>query len=107
MADNRFFFGNPDTDGFRADGTQELGLDDLENVAGGAGSGGSGMAEADGRVTGNEGNGVYSVDIGGRTVRAQISGKLRMNYVRIQPGDSVHVQYDTNSMKGRITYRYN
>ena len=105
MEDKKFFRGNPDTDGFWADGAQELALDDLENVAGGAGSGG-GMAEADGRVTGNEGNGVYSVDIGGRTVRAQISGKLRMNYVRIQPGDSVHVQYDTNTMKGRITYRY-
>ena len=105
MADNKFFRGNPDTDGFWADGTQELGLDDLENVAGGAGTS-SGMAEADGRVTGNEGNGVYSVDIGGRTVRAQMSGKLRMNYVRIQPGDSVRVQYDTNTMKGRITYRY-
>ena len=35
MADNRFFFGNPDTDRFQADSAQELSLDDLEGVAGG------------------------------------------------------------------------
>ena len=84
---------------------QALDLDDLENVSGGAGSG-SGTAEADGRVTGNQGNGVYTVDIGGRTVRAQLSGQLRMNYVTVAPGDMVHVQYYTDSMQGRITYRY-
>lgn len=39
-------------------------------------------------------------------VTAQISGKLRMNYIKILPGDSVKVEvsiYDPT--KGRITWR--
>ena len=38
---------------------------------------------------------------------ATISGKMRMNYIRILPGDKVAVEmspYDLS--KGRITYRY-
>jgi translation initiation factor IF-1 len=38
---------------------------------------------------------------------AQISGKMRMNYIRILPGDRVTVEispYDLS--KGRITYRH-
>ena len=38
---------------------------------------------------------------------AHISGKMRMHYIRILPGDKVLVElspYDLN--KGRITYRY-
>ena len=42
----------------------------------------------------------------GHVVNAHISGKLRMNYIRILPGDKVTVEvsvYDLN--KGRITWR--
>jgi translation initiation factor IF-1 len=38
---------------------------------------------------------------------AHISGKMRMNYIKILPGDKVSVEmspYDLN--KGRITFRY-
>ena len=38
---------------------------------------------------------------------ATISGKMRMHYIRILPGDKVSVEispYDLN--RGRITYRY-
>ncbi|MBK9107690.1 MAG: translation initiation factor IF-1 [Saprospiraceae bacterium] len=38
---------------------------------------------------------------------ATISGKMRMNYIRILPGDKVSVEmspYDLS--RGRITYRY-
>ena len=38
---------------------------------------------------------------------ATISGKMRMNYIRIMPGDKVSVEmspYDLS--RGRITYRY-
>jgi translation initiation factor IF-1 len=38
---------------------------------------------------------------------AHISGKMRMNYIKILPGDKVQVEmspYDLN--KGRITFRY-
>lgn len=41
------------------------------------------------------------------TIIATISGKMRMNYIRILPGDKVSVEmspYDLS--RGRITYRY-
>lgn len=41
------------------------------------------------------------------SVRAHISGKMRMNYIRILPGDRVTLEltpYDLE--KGRITYRH-
>jgi translation initiation factor IF-1 len=40
-------------------------------------------------------------------ITAHISGKMRMNYIKILPGDKVCVEmspYDLN--KGRITFRY-
>ncbi|MCC6815801.1 MAG: translation initiation factor IF-1 [Saprospiraceae bacterium] len=40
-------------------------------------------------------------------ITATISGKMRMNYIRILPGDKVSVEmspYDLS--RGRITYRY-
>jgi translation initiation factor IF-1 len=42
----------------------------------------------------------------GHTIHAFISGKMRMSYIRILPGDKVTVQmtpYDLT--KGRITFR--
>lgn len=82
---------------------KELDLDSLENVTGGAGPK-SEANVADGTVVAALGNSMYSVDIGGQTVTACISGKLRMNFVRIQPGD--RVQVDVLDGRGRITYRY-
>jgi len=43
----------------------------------------------------------------GHKVLAHISGKMRMNFIRILPGDRVMVElspYDLN--RGRITYRF-
>jgi translation initiation factor IF-1 len=41
------------------------------------------------------------------TVRATISGKIRINNIRILPGDKVRVEISTYDLnKGRITYRY-
>ena len=38
---------------------------------------------------------------------ATISGKMRMNYIRILPGDKVAVEMSTYDLsRGRITYRY-
>ena len=38
---------------------------------------------------------------------ATISGKMRMNYIRILPGDKVAVEMSPYDLtKGRITYRY-
>jgi translation initiation factor IF-1 len=43
----------------------------------------------------------------GHKVLAHVSGKIRMNFIRILPGDRVTVElspYDLS--RGRITYRY-
>jgi len=52
-------------------------------------------------------NAQFQVELqNGHTVVAHISGKLRMNFIRILPGDKVTLEmspYDLN--KGRITWR--
>ena len=78
---------------------EELDLDTLELVAGGFGSGGE-KDGVDGTVTERLPNAMFSVDVGGHLVTVGISGKLRMNYVRIEVGDRVRVEGT------RITYRY-
>ena len=53
-------------------------------------------------------NAMFQVQLGnGHTILAHISGKIRMNFIKILPGDKVTVEltpYDLN--RGRITYRY-
>jgi translation initiation factor IF-1 len=53
-------------------------------------------------------NAMFRVQLeNGHNVLAHISGKMRMNYIRILPGDRVQVEltpYDLT--RGRITYRY-
>lgn len=40
-------------------------------------------------------------------VRGYIAGKMRMNYIRIIPGDRVRIELDPyDPAKGRITFRY-
>ena len=40
------------------------------------------------------------------TVEAHVSGKIRMNMIRILPGDTVTLELSTYDLKhGRITYR--
>ncbi|MDA0197432.1 MAG: translation initiation factor IF-1 [Bacteroidetes bacterium] len=62
----------------------------------------------DGIVTESLGNAKYRVKLeNGHEIIAHISGKMRMNYIRILPGDKVMIEmtpYDFT--KGRITYRY-
>ena len=42
----------------------------------------------------------------GHVVTAHISGKLRMNYIRILPGDRVTIEVSVYDLdKGRITWR--
>ncbi|MBR1863035.1 MAG: translation initiation factor IF-1 [Ruminococcus sp.] len=52
-------------------------------------------------------NATFTVELtNGHKILAHISGKLRMNYIRIVPGDKVTVEmspYDLS--KGRITWR--
>ncbi len=43
----------------------------------------------------------------GHHVLAKISGKMRMHYIRILPGDRVQVELSPYDLqRGRITYRY-
>jgi len=53
-------------------------------------------------------NAMFRVELdNGHVIIAHISGKMRMNYIRILPGDKVRVEmspYDLS--KGRISFRY-
>jgi translation initiation factor IF-1 len=52
-------------------------------------------------------NTMFSVELeNGHRVLAHISGKLRMNFIRILPGDRVRVELSPYDLtRGRITYR--
>lgn len=65
------------------------------------------MIELEGVVTESLPNTTFNVDIGnGHIILAHISGKLRMNFIRILPGDKVTVQMSPYDLtRGRITWR--
>ncbi|MCL2221893.1 MAG: translation initiation factor IF-1 [Oscillospiraceae bacterium] len=65
------------------------------------------MIELEGTVIDSLPNTMFHVDIGnGHTILAHISGKLRMNFIRILPGDKVTVQMSPYDLtRGRITWR--
>ena len=67
----------------------------------------SDMIEVEGVVVESLPNTTFQVDIGnGHTILAHISGKLRMNFIRILPGDKVTVEMSTYDLtRGRITWR--
>jgi len=62
----------------------------------------------EGKVLESLPNAMFRVQLdNGHEVLAHISGKMRMHYIRILPGDRVQVEltpYDLS--RGRITYRY-
>ncbi len=53
-------------------------------------------------------NAMFKVELeNGHTVLAHISGKIRMHYIRILPGDKVVIELSPYDLtRGRITYRY-
>ena len=65
------------------------------------------VIELEGIVVESLPNTMFHVDIGnGHTILAHISGKLRMNFIRILPGDKVTVQMSPYDLtRGRITWR--
>lgn len=65
------------------------------------------MIELEGVVKEALPNTTFLVDIGNdHTILAHISGKLRMNFIRILPGDKVTVQMSPYDLtRGRITWR--
>lgn len=67
----------------------------------------SDMIEVEGVVKEALPNTTFQVDIGnGHLILAHISGKLRMNFIRILPGDKVTVEMSPYDLtRGRITWR--
>lgn len=65
------------------------------------------VIEMEGTVVESLPNTTFRVDIGnGHIILAHISGKLRMNFIRILPGDKVTVQMSPYDLtRGRITWR--
>jgi translation initiation factor IF-1 len=53
-------------------------------------------------------NAMFAVELeNGHKVLAHISGKMRMHYIKILPGDRVRVELSPYDLtRGRITYRY-
>ncbi len=63
--------------------------------------------EVEGTITETLPNAMFRVELdNGHKILAHVSGKMRMNFIRILPGDKVKLElspYDLN--KGRIVYR--
>ncbi|MCF8218339.1 MAG: translation initiation factor IF-1 [Bacteroidales bacterium] len=64
--------------------------------------------EQDGTVIESLGNAMFRVELeNGHIIKAHISGKMRMHYIKILPGDRVKLEMSPYDLtKGRITYRY-
>jgi translation initiation factor IF-1 len=66
------------------------------------------VIEVEGKVLEPLPNAMFQVELAnGHKVLAHVSGKIRMNFIRILPGDRVTVElspYDLS--RGRITYRF-
>ena len=65
------------------------------------------VIEVDGRVIEKLPNATFQVQLeNGHTILAHISGKLRMNFIRIIPGDKVLIEMSPYDLtKGRIVWR--
>jgi translation initiation factor IF-1 len=65
------------------------------------------VIEVEGRVVEALPNAMFEVELdNGHKILAHISGKLRMNFIRILPGDKVTVELSPYDLtRGRITWR--
>ncbi len=66
-----------------------------------------GTIKVDGVITETLPNATFKVSLdGGHTILAHISGKMRMNFIKILPGDKVTVEMSPYDLtKGRIVFR--
>ena len=64
--------------------------------------------EQDGTVIESLSNAMFRVELeNGLQIIAHISGKMRMHYIKILPGDKVKLEMSPYDLtKGRITFRY-
>ncbi len=67
-----------------------------------------GTIQVEGKVVEPLPNAMFKVELeNGHQVLAHISGKMRMNYIKILPGDRVTIELSPYDLKrGRIVYRY-
>ncbi len=66
------------------------------------------VVEVEGTVVEPLPNAMFRVELkNGHKILAHVSGKIRMNFIRILPGDRVLVELSPYDLtRGRITYRY-
>ncbi|MCS5097835.1 translation initiation factor IF-1 [Staphylococcus aureus] len=66
------------------------------------------VIELEGTVLDTLPNAMFKVELeNGHEILAHVSGKIRMNYIRILPGDKVTVEMSPYDLtRGIITYRY-
>lgn len=64
--------------------------------------------QQDGTVIESLGNAMFRVELeNGHIITAHISGKMRLHYIKILPGDKVKIEMSPYDLtKGRITFRY-
>ena len=64
--------------------------------------------EVEGKVTESLRDATFRVELAnGHKVLAYVSGKIRLNYIRVLPGDRVLVELSPYDLgRGRITYRF-
>tara|TARA_B100001250_G_C19600068_1_gene700218 strand:+ start:348 stop:563 length:216 start_codon:yes stop_codon:yes gene_type:complete len=64
--------------------------------------------EQDGIIKEALSNAMFRVELeNGHVITAHISGKMRMHYIRLLPGDKVKLEMSPYDLtKGRITFRY-
>lgn len=64
--------------------------------------------EQDGIIKEALSNAMFRVELeNGHIITAHISGKMRMHYIKILPGDKVRIEMSPYDLtKGRITFRY-
>jgi len=65
------------------------------------------VIEAEGKVLEVIPGGNFKVELtNGHIIEAHVSGKMRLNYIRISPGDKVMIELSPYDLtRGRITYR--
>lgn len=66
------------------------------------------VIEVEGKIVEALPNAMFQVELeNGHIILAHVSGKIRMNFIRILPGDRVTVELTPYDLKrGRITYRF-
>jgi translation initiation factor IF-1 len=64
--------------------------------------------EVEGKILETLPNAMFKVELeNGQVILAYVSGKMRMHYIKILPGDKVTVELSPYDLtKGRITYRF-